>query len=73
MSDFQLTHIERESPLWKKIERFLNDRIDTHRSANDNDLDPAKTAELRGRIRECKALRSIGMERPEFGKPKGSQ
>ena len=73
MNDIQLTLAERESPLWKKIEKYLDARIDQHRRKNDNDLDDLKTATLRGEIRECKALLSLGMERPEFGKPKGSQ
>lgn len=65
--------MERESPLWKKIEKYLQDRIETHRRKNDNDHDQLKTATLRGEIRECKALLSLGVDRPDFGKPKGSQ
>lgn len=40
------------------IREYLNQRVELHRRKNDGDLDPVKTAVLRGRIAECRNLLS---------------
>lgn len=60
--EFDLTAIERTSPVWNKIEAFLNDRLRRLREKNDRLLPPDETAALRGEIAAHKALLRLGRE-----------
>ena len=53
---FKLTNFERDTPLWKKLERHLLDRVEEARRRIEADLNDIETAKLRGRILELKAL-----------------
>lgn len=55
---------ETQTPLWMKIEEHLKARIETLRRMNDADLDPAKTARIRGRIAEARRLLSLAEDAP---------
>lgn len=55
---------ETQSPLWMKIEEHLKVRIETLRKMNDADLDPAKTARIRGRIAEARRLLGLAEDAP---------
>jgi len=52
----ELTAFERDTPLWKKLERHLVLRLDEARRRNEADLNEIETAKLRGRILELKSL-----------------
>ena len=52
-----LPPLERESALWKRIAAELEGRLASLRMSNDNDnLDGAATARVRGRIAEVKQI-----------------
>lgn len=55
----KLTAEERHCSLWQKLEKLLNERIDSNRRMNDGDLSMEKTSVLRGRISELKKLRHL--------------
>lgn len=58
-----LTEADKLSALWRKLEPYLQDRLDACRKQNDGDLSPEQTAKLRGRIatlREILALANAG-------------
>lgn len=57
-----ITEIESNSALWLKIKAHYEARLQTLREQNDADRDPDKTAKLRGRIAEVKAL--LGLDAP---------
>lgn len=60
----RLTATEIESPLWKKINAHLQERLERHRVQNDaTTLTEVETARLRGKIAETKYWLVIG--RPE--------
>lgn len=48
-----------QSGTWLKLKEYLRTRIAEHRNENDEDLDPVKTARLRGRIDEDKILLAL--------------
>lgn len=52
------------SPLWKKIQTHLDERLATLREKNDKPLDERETARLRGQIEEVKALRNLNSRSP---------
>lgn len=56
----ELTPTERNSDLWKKIEKIMQDRLEMNRRKNDAHQDIAATANLRGRIGELKFLLALG-------------
>lgn len=74
MSEPVLTRAELQGPVWKKLEKHMQDRLDAHRQKNDGDLPTEKTAKLRGQIAELKALLNIARETtvldPEPPEPK---
>lgn len=51
-----LTAIEKESALWKRIEREASDRLAELRIQNDGNLDANQTAKVRGQISMCKEV-----------------
>ena len=57
---FTLLPHEKNSPLWRRFEDFMNARLAIHRTQNDGDKDPIKTAHLRGRIAEAKFVLTLG-------------
>lgn len=56
LSPFVLTPVERQDPLWLKLRAHMERRIDQLRRENDQDLEPAKTARVRGQITALTAL-----------------
>lgn len=54
--EFKLNRSEIDSALWKKLEAHFNERIETYRSMNDNNLDPVETARVRAYINSYKRL-----------------
>lgn len=66
MSDFVLNQADRNSGLWRRLIRHLNDRRDTLRRQNDAfTLDAQQTAVVRGRIAELTEL--LALEDPAPG------
>ena len=61
----ELTKNDFSSPTWKKVEKYANERLAEHRLKNDNDLPADRTAHLRGRIAELKALLDLARVMPE--------
>jgi len=59
----KLTETEVHSALWTKLKEHMESRLAEHRRKNDGDLDPTKTARMRGRIDELKVL--LALETPE--------
>jgi len=53
---FALKAIERHDPLWLKLRGHMERRIEQLRRENDQDLDPTKTARIRGQIAALSAL-----------------
>jgi hypothetical protein len=58
--EFQLAPSELRTSTWRRLEEHLNARLASLRAQNDNDLDEAKTAKLRGRIAEVINLLALG-------------
>lgn len=52
------------SPTWMRIKAHYEKRLAIHRARNDTDLDPIKTAKLRGRIAEAEYILSLGSPVP---------
>ena len=59
---FTLAPHERASPLWKSLERHMQEQIDELRRWNDASLPPERTEKLRGRIEQLKVLLALGDE-----------
>ena len=55
-----LTQADRISPIWANLSRQYKARLEELRIQNDSDLDPVKTARLRGQIKEILILLSLG-------------
>jgi len=64
MEHIQLTTVEKNTAVWLKVERYLDELIETARKKNDAPLNHDETTELRGRIRAFKALKSLGDDVP---------
>lgn len=61
-SRFPLTNEEKATPLWKRLEAFLNGRLQELRESNDGmKLEPDR-CQLVGRIAEVKFLLSFGKD-----------
>ncbi len=60
-----LSETDRHSALWLKLKKHFEERIALLRARNDNDLDEAKSARLRGRIAETKYFLGLGDPGPE--------
>ena len=65
MDKFKLSAVERESPLWKRLEAYYVQRLEGYRRRNDTDLPDGETAKLRGRIGEIKHLLALADETPD--------
>ena len=60
------TH-ELKSVVWMKIQRVLEEELDSLRKANDSiELDAVKTASLRGQIKQVKKMLNIGKPKNSF-------
>ncbi len=59
------TTADRHSALWAKFEGHFTRRIDALRAQNDRDLNGRKTAEIRGRIAENRALLDLFKQKPD--------
>ena len=66
MSRLIINDTEKGQPLWAKINKHLEDRLDTLRRQNDGDLTEVETARLRGCIQEVKALMGADEDPIEF-------
>lgn len=60
-----LNDAERNSPLWRKIKAYCEERLSTARHRNDSNLDDRRTANLRGRIAELKHLATLDQPAPQ--------
>ena len=59
MTEPVLTPQDRQSSPWLKVKQHLEARLAKLRAENDGDLPIEKTAKLRGRIAEVKALMAL--------------
>lgn len=59
---FKLEPHERQSALWNRFSKHLEEKLFDVRAANDGDKDPVQTAKLRGQIGLLKALIALGNE-----------
>ena len=50
---------EAQSALWRKLKEHYTERLELLRRKNDNAMDEAKTAKLRGQIAECKSFLAL--------------
>ena len=58
-----LTPMERQSPLWLELMAHFEKRLAHLRIQNEGPLDPIKTADMRGRIAEIKALMDLDIDK----------
>jgi len=61
----KLTPLERDSAVWRKIKKYVEDRLVEMRERNDGNHSDIKTAQLRGRIAELKNLAGLDAPAPE--------
>ncbi len=59
------TTADRHSALWAKFEQHFARRIESLRVQNDRDMNGRKTAEIRGRIAENRAILDMFKQKPE--------
>lgn len=59
-----LTESDIQTLVWKKLEQYLNARLETLRARNDGNLTSDETAKLRGRIAEVKATLDLAKPSP---------
>ncbi len=59
---FTLAPHERASPLWKNLERHMQEQLAELRVWNDTSLPPERTEHIRGRIAQLKALLALADE-----------
>jgi len=58
---FELSNIERQDPLWRKLNEYFNGRIKELRERNDLvDLDDKQTLKIRAEIAVYKSLSKLG-------------
>jgi hypothetical protein len=54
-----LTNEERRSPLWRKLSDHWKERLEVLHAQNEGDRSEQSTANIRGRIAECKSMLSL--------------
>ncbi len=59
---FRLAPHERTSPLWKGLERHMQEQLEELRRWNDASHPPERTEKLRGRIEQLKLLLALADE-----------
>ena len=64
---FELTDTERNSALWGRLRRHLEDLLKDKRGKNDGEQDIIATSTLRGEIKCLKRIISLGDEPPKDG------
>jgi hypothetical protein len=64
MTEPVLTEGDRHNATWLRLEKHLKERLENLRAHNDADLSEARTARLRGRIKEVQYLLSLGTDKP---------
>lgn len=57
---------DRQSAAWLRLRAHLEKRLDGLRRENDRAQPAEDTAELRGRIAECKRMLALGEETPQL-------
>ena len=62
MTKFELSAMDRRSPLWMQLEKHFSERLDMLRRSNDGDKGEIPTALLRGQIAELKYILTLGQE-----------
>lgn len=65
----KFTPADRADPMWQRLRAYIVERIEYHRTQNDNDLTPEQTAKVRGRIAELTGILRLSEDRPEEFKP----
>lgn len=61
MTQFKLEEHEINSPLWQKLKKHYESKLDSLRISNDSDSAELQTARRRGRIQEIKNILSSGI------------
>ena len=61
MTQFKLEEHEINSPLWQKLKKHYESKLDSLRISNDSDSTELQTARRRGRIQEIKNILSAGI------------
>jgi hypothetical protein len=61
MTNFKLEEHEINSPLWHKLKKHYETKLDSLRISNDSDSTELQTARRRGRIQEIKNILSAGI------------
>lgn len=70
MSDFVLSQVERDSPLWRKLVKHLKAQREAERVRNDKkSLDERETAHIRGRIAQLTDLLALDSPVPGVDAP----
>lgn len=64
--DIVLSIEEKLTPVWRKIVKHYEHRLDELRQQNDSDFNELTTAKLRGRIIEVKVLLALNNDPPNF-------
>ena len=59
---FELSKAEKESALWKKLEKHFEERLEVLRKQNDSDMSIEETARQRGKIALCKEILGLGRD-----------
>jgi len=61
---FILTHVEKDSPLWRRLMGYHEARLKRLRIENDADKTPEATARIRGQIAEVKLMMALNNDQP---------
>lgn len=57
-SPYKLSPQDQEKRLWKQVDQYIEEAISKNQMANDKDLDPIKTANIRGQNKALRALKN---------------
>lgn len=63
MPEPTLNENDQQSATWKKLEKYLQDRLETLRAENDRTRGAKETEKLRGKIAAVKELLALGKPR----------
>lgn len=58
----KLETIEIETPIWRKVERYVEERLSLARQENDHMLSEQRTNQLRGKIAAYKEILNLGTD-----------
>jgi len=61
---FKLTEHERLNPVWPKLMKYMEAKLQELRAQNDAELSPEKTAFQRGKIAQLKSLMNLDKDLP---------